>query len=453
MTATATTTSEKVPSRRVQGIAITTAAFGQNAILTIVSTFIVGYLVQSANLSSGAIVAAGIIVGAAKAVDAVSDPVVGSLIDRTRTRWGKFRPYILFAALPVAILTTLMFSVPNISQTGKLVYFGVVFIVWGIAYSFCDVPLWGLIGSAFGDSLARAGVISRVRIAGSVSLGIVTLGMLSLVGLLSFGKGTTDLGWTLSVGLVTLVGIILYLLAFFFVRERPAVAKQEPLTFRQLFGTLFRNRPLMMVLLGSIVGFGRLIVQAGGTTFAAVAYGEKNATGNFTLIGASILIGVIAGSAFTPLLLRRTTSKQLVIWSSIIGAIVNLAMFLVGFNSLYVFMGFIFLSGLTLGVFQVVQPTLIADAVDNVEQRTGIRNDGISFSTLTFVSKLMTAVALGVITIIIGASGYHAHVHVTGGMQETVWIGIALVPAISSLLSAIPFWFYRLPATTSAVAK
>ncbi len=449
-TATTAPRQSPVPSPRVQGMAITTAAFGQNAILTTVSTFVLGYLIHTAQLSSAGIGIAGVIIGAAKAVDAVSDPVVGSLIDRTRTRWGKFRPYILFSAIPVVILTALMFSVPNMPETGKLIYFGVVFVVWGIAYSFCDVPLWGLIGSAFGDSITRAGVISRVRISGSVSLGIVTLGMLTFVGLLSGSKTATSTGWSLGVGIVALVGMALYLLAFFFVREKKIAEEHARLTFRTLFGTLFRNKPLLLVLIGSILGFGRFIVQAGGTTFAGLAYGNKNAAGNFTLIGAAIIIGVIIGSAFTPLLLRRTSSKALSIWSAVLGAVVGVAMFFVGFQSIYVVMAFIFLNGLSLGVAQVVQPTMIADAVDDVEQRTGVRNDGISFSTLTFVSKLMTAIALFVITEIVAFSGYHAHVHVTSGMQQTVWIGIALVPAVSCLLSAIPFYFYRLGGPTAA---
>ena len=105
------------------------------------------------------------IITAAKLVDAVSDPVMGSLVDMTRTRWGKMRPYILFSAAPVAVLSTLLFAIPDVSETGKLVFFGICYFLWGFAYTVCDVPFWGLIGSAFPDStertrrhLARAGV-------------------------------------------------------------------------------------------------------------------------------------------------------------------------------------------------------------------------------------------------------------------------------------------------------
>ena len=105
---------------------------------------------------------------------------------------------------------------------------------------------------------------------------------------------------------------------------------------------------------------------------------------------------------------------------------------------------FIFLTGLTLGVFLVVQATMIADAVDDVEKRTGVRNDGISFATLTFVSKIMSALAVLVFGLFVVAAGYESGAEITPEMQNTVFISITLVPALSCLVSAIPFLFYRL---------
>src|ERR1700712_4120787 len=102
----------RIPSPRTQGVAIVTAAFGQNIILTTVTTFILVYLLEYAHISTAGIAVVTVIITLAKVVDAVSDPLVGSLIDRTRTRWGKLRPYVLFSAAPVAILTALLFAVP-----------------------------------------------------------------------------------------------------------------------------------------------------------------------------------------------------------------------------------------------------------------------------------------------------------------------------------------------------
>ncbi len=431
-------------SERRQHVSVVVAGFGQNFILTTVTTFILVYLLQYAHISvAGMAVVTGILT-ATKVVDAVSDPIMGSIVDKTRTRWGKMRPFILFSAFPVALLTTLLFAVPDISETGKLVFFGVVFFLWGISYTACDVPFWGLIGSAFPDTTERTGVISQVRAYGGISLGLATLGMPWLAQLLSGGT-TTGTGWSLAVGLSAFLGMGLYLLAFVNTREKARTDAREGLTLRVLFTTLGHNTPLLLVLLGSVLGFGRYLVQAGGAVFVIIAYGNVN---TFTLVGASIILGLVLASFGTPLLMKRLSSKQLMISSTLVASVLYLGMYLAGFANLVALLVFIFLTGLTLGIFGVVQTTMIADAVDDVERRTGVRNDGISFSTLTFVAKIMNALAVLVFGSFIVLARYQAGVVVTPHMRQIVWAAIALVPAVSCLVSAVPFAFYRLGSRT-----
>ncbi len=265
----------------------------------------------------------------------------------------------------------------------------------------------------------------------------------------SFSAKTTSEGWSRAVLITVVIGMGLYLLAFFFVREKPIAEEHARLTFKQLFGTLFRNTPLLMVLIASVVGFGRFIVQAGGAVFAVIAYKDG---GYFTFIGASIILGLVVSSFLSPLLLKRTSGRNLAVISAIAGAVIYLVMYFAGFENLAVVMFFIFLSGLAIGIFSVVQATMIADAVDDVEKRTGIRNDGISFATLTFVSKIMGALAVVVFGLMVALAGYQEGVKITPGMQNTVWISITIIPAISCLLSAIPFWFYRLGGKQEKVA-
>lgn len=438
----ATTPAPEIPLR-TQSLAVVTAGFGQNLVLTTVTTFILVYLLQYAGISSAGMAVVTAIITVAKIADAIFDPVMGAIIDMTRSRWGKLRPYILFSAAPIAALTALMFSVPDVDEPLQLVYFGVVYLLWGFAYTVCDVPFWGLIGSAFAEPSRRTRVISNVRAFGAISLGLATLGMPWLARALSGGGETTGSGWSLAVLLISVVGMGMFLLAFFFTRERPSALAQGRLTFRQLGGTLIRNTPLLMVLLGSVLGFGRYIVQAGGAVFVVVAYGDE---GLFTLIGAAIIVGMVVSSFTAPLLLRWMSGRTLIVGSSLIGAVLYVAMYLVGYTNILWIIVFIFLTGLTLGVFLVVQATMIADAVDDVEKRTGVRNDGISFATLTFVSKIMSALAVLVFGLFVVAAGFEQGVEVTPEMQNTVFISITLVPALSCLVSAVPFLFYRLGA-------
>ena len=122
-----------------------------------------------------------------------------------------------------------------------------------------------------------------------------------------------------------------------------------------------------MVLLGSVLGFGRFIVQAGGAVFVVIAYGDE---GTFTLVGAAIIAGMVLSSFLTPLMLRHLAGRTLIVGSSVIAAALYVAMYLVGFANLVAILVFIFLTGLTLGIFLVTQATMIADAVDDAERRT-----------------------------------------------------------------------------------
>ena len=429
------------PSARTQRTSVIAAGFGQNAILTTVTTFILVYLLQYARISVAGMAVVTAIVAAAKVFDAISDPVMGSIIDRTRTRWGKMRPYIAFSALPVAVLTTLLFAVPDVAEPAKLAFFGVTFFVWGVAYTACDVPYWGLIGSAFPETDERTRVIAGVRAFGGISLGLATLGMPWLARLLSGGGTTTGPGWTLAVGIASFAGMGLYSLAFFNTRERPRAGGGERLSFRVLFTTLAGNRPLLLVLAGSVLGFGRYVVQAGGAVFVVIAYGDE---GIFTLVGAAIIAGLVLASFFTPVLLRGRGSKELMIASTLLAVVFYVGMWLVGFANVWAVVGFVFLTGLTLGVFGVVQTTMIADAVDHVERATGVRNDGISFSMLTFTAKIMNALAVAVFGAFVVIAGYQAGTPVSPAMQQTVYAAITLVPALSCLVSVVPFLRYRL---------
>ncbi|MEP6480400.1 MAG: glycoside-pentoside-hexuronide (GPH):cation symporter [Rhodoglobus sp.] len=438
---------DPVPLKR-QTRAVVTAGFGQNFVLTTVSTFILVYLLQYAGISnSGLLVVTGIIT-VSKIIDAVLDPVMGSIIDMTRTRWGKLRPYILISALPVALLSGLLFSVPDTSEPIKLVYFGVAYILWSLAYTVCDVPFWGLIGSAFVDPAGRNRVIGFVRAFGAIALGLSTLGMPWVARLLSFSSHTTSQGWSLAVFVTSILGMGVFLLAFFFTRERQTAAASTGLSMRQLVSTLLKNTSLLMVLLGSALGFGRFIVQAGGAVFVVIAYGSE---GTFTLVGAAIILGMVISSFATPALLRRIPARTLMIASTLAAAALYLGMFFAGFSNLIAVLVFIFLTGLTLGIFLVTQATMIADAVDDAERRLGVRNDGISFASLTFVSKIMNAVAVLVFGIFVVAAGYQDGVVVTTAMQNTVFGSITLVPALSCLVSVVPFLFYRVGAKRADV--
>ncbi len=433
----------RVISPRLQRVSVVAAGFGQNMVLTFVSTFLLMYLTQYAGISRGGLVAVTAIMAAGKVFDALNDPLMGTIVDRTRTRWGKLRPYILFSALPVAFFSAILFCLPDTAEVVKLWFFGACYFMWDIAYTMCDVPFWGLIGAAFTEKEERAKAISHVRAFGAIALGLATLGAPWLAKLLSFAPETTGRGWSFAAIAVCIVGMGMFLLAFFNTKEKHVYASQQQVGLKTLFSTFFKNKPLFLVLLGSILGFGRNIIQVGGAVFVVIAYDNE---GYFTLIGGAIIAGMVLASFLTPLLLSKIRDKPLMIGSTLFAAAAYAAMYALGFSNLFVMMGMIFLTGLTLGIFSVVQTTMIADAVDGMERKTGVRNDGIAFSSLTFVSKLMGSLAVLVFGAALAYLGYEKGVEISERMKDSVYMTITLVPALSCLVSVVPFAFFQIPA-------
>lgn len=427
---------------RTQARAIVTAGIGQNLVLTTVTTFMLVYLIEHAGLSAGGIAIVTALVTVTRIVDAIADPVVGSIVDVTRTRWGRMRPYVLASTAPLVVLTTLLFAVPpDLAEPWQLAWFGIAYVLWGFAYAVSDVPFWGLVGSAFPDPDRRTRVIANVRAFGAIALGAATLGMPWLARALSGGGATTASGWTTAVAIVSVVGMGLFVLAFTHTRERRVDAERVPL--RVLLRTLVGERALMLVLVGSLLGFGRFVVQSGGAVFVVIAYGDESV---FTLVGAAIIAGMVVSAFLAPVLLRRVSARAVAVGSALAAAATSTTMWVVGFADVGALVALVGVNGLTLGLFLVVQATMIADAVDAAERRTGVRGDGLAFATLTFASKVMTALSLLVFGLVVAASGYEAGAVVTPAMQQTVFAAITLVPAASALLSAIPFAFVRLPA-------
>ena len=437
---------QQTPSARVQRNSIVIAGFGQNMVLTFVSTFLLLYLSEYAKISSGGLAIVAVILAAAKVFDAINDPIMGVFVDKTHSRWGKLRPYILFSALPVAFFSAILFCLPDGSETMKLTFFAICLVLWDLAYTACDVPFWGLIGAAFEDE-ERTRAISYVRAFGAIALGLATLGGPWLAKLLSFSGKTTATGWSRAAILICIVGMSMFLLAFFNTREhhRPP---EEGVSLKELFASFVKNKPLFLVLLGSILGFGRYIVQVGGAVFALIAYANE---GYFTLIGAAIILGMVAASFLSPLLLKKIPAKPLMIYSTLLASAVYAVMYFVGYSNLYFMMGMIFLTGITLGVFSVVQTTMLADAVDSAERETGMRNDGLSFSSLTFVGKLMSSLSVLVFGMMLASTGYESGIVVTQGMKNTVFLAITLIPAASCLISIVPFLFFRIPEAKTEV--
>lgn len=427
---------------RKERAAFAAAGAGQNMVNTLIGTFLLTYMYSSAvGLSAKGVAALGVFMTVSKIWDAVNDPVMGVIVDKTHTKFGKLRPYILITAVPIAVLTTLIFSIPrSFGETMKLVYFGVVYLIWETFYTLCDVPYWGLASRLSNDPNERTKAIGVTRAAQMLTLGLVTLFGYQLAKIFS-GSGAqeaTGSGWTLAALTISVLGMGLFLLAFFFTKEKND-HKDENVTLRDIFRTTVSCRPLLIVLLGSFLAFGKNMIQVAGSVFAIIVMNDENL---YMYLGAMIIVGMLAASLLTPPITKKFGNKKAMIGSNLLSVAVFVAMYFIGYNSLAGLMVMVLFNGLLSGVFMVTQTAMIADAVDEIKNRTGQNREGVCFSGLTFSSKIMTAAATGVFSLVIVAVGYESGAEITQNMKDTVFMSISLIPAVSSLAACVPFFFY-----------
>ncbi len=416
------------------------AGFGQVMVITFVTTFMLHYLYDIIGFTVAGVAALTTIIFFARIWDAITDPMMGIIVDRTRTRWGKLRPYILFTAFPVALLTVLMYSVPDISETGKLIYFGIVYFLWGTIYTMCDVPFWGLAGSLSSDTQERSSVISLTRAFGAISTGIIIILGIPLAKGLSFSGDATPEGWQRAAIIISILGMSLFLLAFFNTKER-AKSSQEVKSLKDMFKVIIKNKPLFLILLGGILNFGQNIIQVGGAVVAVIIFGDED---KFMILGGVLITALFIATMIAPIILKKMSKRNMMIYANLMTFMMYILMFFIGYESFIVIMIFLFFIGMGSGFFIVSQTGMIADSVDYLEYVSGERNEGICFSGLTFVGKLMGALASTVFGTAIAFVGYTKDIEVTPYMQSGIFFTITIIPAISCLLGIIPYLYYKL---------
>ena len=428
-------------------ICFTVGAFGRSGIYTLMSMFTLVFFQNGAGLTlkQGTTI---ILIG--RVFDALNDPVMGMIVDRTKSKWGKMRPYLLFAPIPIAITTIALFSAPfKEGSTAAFVWALVTYILWGVAFTVQDVPFWGLSSVITPLESERTGVI------------------------------------------FALLGCGLSILIFFVSKERVPKMDHTP-SFKETFVVLGKNRLLIIVIFAAILGstmvtanqcadyIGNYIIIQNYTNFtqifqdflpgaqstlvpnvdAAAAYDFWIPRGTIvTTLTVAIGVGMVPAMAIFPMLRKKFSLKQIYIGSALFGLVVHALCYVVMAQdvtkaNIYVLWVFLFLMGLPLGIYNVITYALIADSVDYLEWKTGERQEGVCFAFQTFLSKVNAAVATFVFGQILDGTDFKAvdkslvdnagrqiFFQQSVDTQKMLLALVTIVPAVGFLLTIIPMFF------------
>ena len=427
------------PDERISPTVITSytlALGGQNIIFSIQLNFLMFAFTDLLGLMPAAV---GTLLLLARLFDAANDPFMGYVVERTRTRWGKFRPWLLISPLPLGLLTLAMFYNPGLSPTQTLLYAYVVYFSWTIIYTLTDVPIWSLTATITRDVQERSRVVAIARVGSVVALGSAAV-FVPILALWLAPESKQD-GYFQAVLIFVCVSVPLLTLAFFGVREK-VIPKKETIPLKAQLAWLRDNRPLQLLLVSGLLGFMSI------STATVVPYYAEYVLGDAGLVGplmGSLILGVLAGIFPTMYLARYFSKKKLNIWSAYLRFGLALLYFFIGYEQLPLVFLFSFVLGLLAGPSTVLVPVMIGDTIDAMEKKHGIRSEALAFATFTFSNKAATGLAAWVAGLVLAVTGYVANQSQSLETVDGIFAMVTLLPAVSAFLSALPLYFYRLP--------
>lgn len=407
-----------------------------NFIFQTVMLFLTFYYTDIVGLSPAAVGSMFLIV---RIFDAVTDPMMGALADRTRTRWGSYRPYLLWLALPFAICSVIAFTSPPLPDTGKFAYAFGTYALLMLMYTAINIPYSALGGVMSADANERVSIQSYRFVFAMGGGLIVTLCMLPLVEY--FGQGDDAAGYQGAMILMSVIGMVLFLLCFLGTRERVKPSNEVAVPYTQQLKALWQNDQCRVLCVVAVVLLTGMVLR----NTLAIYYVKYvlQRPDDVTLFVTAGMIGSIIGCALANPAARRFCKIKLYTFLQIASAVICLLNYFVPADAWLLAVSLHFLWGLLL---QMATPLLwakIADVVDYGEHKTGVRMTGVTYSTVVFFIKVGLALGGAMAGWLLAFYGYEANV-INERISAGIVMSFCILPAIASLGVAIIMRWYTL---------
>lgn len=373
-------------------------------------------------------------------LDAATDPVMGAIADRTRTRWGKFRPYLLWGAVPYGVIGWLMFRMPDAGPGGKLAYAYATYSLMWVAYTVVNIPYSALMGVMSPSSAERTS-LSTCRFVCAFAGGFLISSLtLPLTEYLGGGDRATGFSHTMTIFAVLSVGMFLF--TFANTRERVAGPPGAPASLGSDLRQLLTNRPWMILFVAAFLTLTNVALRNG-----SIIYYFKYLAGDeagFTFFSTSGTVAFILGAFSTKLFLRRFTRRQLMIGLTLINAGGFVAFYFVDPHATLLLNALNLVNSFLNGPTPAIVWSMYADTADYGEWRTGRRTTGLVFAAVVFAQKLGLAVGSAMLGWLLALSGFVANAAQSEPARLGILLVFSLLPAAFALLSAVAMYFYPL---------
>ncbi|HPT83046.1 MAG TPA: glycoside-pentoside-hexuronide (GPH):cation symporter [Limnochordia bacterium] len=414
---------------------------GRDMVYAMVSMYLIYYLTDILNVSSGTLWALNVILLVGRIFDALNDPIMGVIVDNTNTRYGKFKPWIVFGAISSGIITILFFTDFGLRGTSFLVVFGLLFILWDLAYTTNDISYWSMLPALTTNQHEREKIGSFAKICADIGLFAVVVGLVPITGLLGSKLGSMVQAYhVFTVGLVVLMWVGQAITVFGVKENREAFKREEATTLRGMVRAIAENDQLLWAAVSmSLFLIGYVTTTSFGIYFFKYAYGDEGMYSVFALILGLCQLGAL--SVF-PLFSKRfsrqslyTAATVLVVLGYLLFFFAPMNMLVIGPAGILIFLGEAFI--------QILMLMFFTDTVEYGQWKLGKRNESVTFSLQPVIFKLAAAVANGIVGVTVILAGITEAMRpedVTAGGLIILKFAMLILPLLFILLG---YWIYR----------
>nr|WP_299337535.1 MFS transporter [Allomuricauda sp.] len=409
------------------------------------SIFLLYYYTDVWGLAPAAV---GVMFLVSKIIDAVSDPGMGLIADRTQTRWGKYRPYLLYMAIPYGVLGYLVFLGPDLSDTGKLIYAYVTYILVYIAFTAINVPYSALLAviSPVAEERTKA-TTYRFIFAG---LGSLLIAMFATPLATFFGGGDEAKGFRLTMALFATLAVIIFIIVFLTTKERIKPTVEHNSSVRSDLAALLKNTSWIALSIMSILLIVGIASRASSVVFyVKYFFGADDSPFIFIFDRIAIftsfgLAGQIVGTLITPFLAKYFEKHHLIIGMCVLHAVVLGLGYFISVEGYWLAVAVHALGFMTLGVCLTLMFVMYTDCSEYGEWLTGKNTAGLTISSSMFAMKFGAAIGTAIPGFILAAVGFVANQEQTEGAIYGIQVMCAVLPAAAFILAAIALYFYKI---------
>ena len=471
-------------------LAFSLLPFGISTVYSIVSTALNMYFTDVLGLSLSM---TGIMLAVTKVWDAVNDPLMGMLVDKTNTRWGKCRPYVFWMSGPMILVTAMLFAPVDFGQTGNFIYAIIAYILYYTIYTALDIPNKGLAPLVFPEDKLRVKALSWSNILGSLGSVLPSLLFFTVAGL--WGRENQKQGYFFSALFFATIGAVpMFFSAFGFKEKIKIPPKKEK--YVDGLKIVFKDKKFIVLTIAmffsSIVNIGSMFLPyfAKWNCIGVLPIDELCAW-IYDTFGVSLqltseglltpLLQIGSGISYMlsmsliPLFLKKMDKKTLWISTSIIGIFADIICFVIGvwivpyntFAGAVVYMILRFFTNFPVGIMTVLTTAMFSDVVEDLEMRTGKRLEGTVFSFQSLISQISVAIFNALLLNVVDTFGYNVdkmnaltdnltrpliqsptQSFISGGVDYTMLLNVIFFlltafGAIGLLLQTIPMFFYK----------